>query len=312
MNKTNRLVSVVIPTHYRNDQLREAVESVQRQEYSPVEIIVVDDSGEGYASPVKAEYDIRFIEFDENKGAQAARTAGIENAEGQYINLLDDDDQMRSDKLQKQVAVIEENENVGVVYCGKEWENGHKVLPNPDIRGEVLDYALMFRMTPSSPSAMLIRSEVIKDILPLSDRPGGDDLGMKIELAKRTEFDFVDESLLFQGESADSRGGSIGAVTGRRQILDEYADLYDEHPSYVRRYAEAHTYLLEANILLSDQEWSWPAIKAAFKAAYYIPGFSLPFVGYLVASLFGQQGIWLAWKIYDRFFLSDEHRGKMT
>lgn len=44
-------ISVIVPTHYRNELLPEAIESVARQAYDPVELVVVDDSGEGHAEP---------------------------------------------------------------------------------------------------------------------------------------------------------------------------------------------------------------------------------------------------------------------
>ncbi|MEF8814324.1 MAG: glycosyltransferase family 2 protein [Halovenus sp.] len=309
----NPLVSVVIPTYYRNEHLERALESVLDQTYDPVEIIVVDDSGESHAAPLVETYpDVTYLAHDTNQGAQTARTNGIERARGTYVNLLDDDDRMREDKLEKQVALIESAPDVGVVYCGKQWESGHEVLPDPAVRGDVLNHALEFQMTPSSPSAMLIERAILEEILPLADRPGADDLGMKIELATRTEFDFVDEALVIQGEAEESRGGSMGAVVGRRQILDEYADFYDVAPRSIYRSALAHTYLLEAEILLTQQVWSSKAIRSAVLALYHVPGFRLTFVGYALASLFGRPGHRLGWKVYRRFLLGDEHRGGLT
>ncbi|MFW5978323.1 MAG: glycosyltransferase family 2 protein, partial [Halohasta sp.] len=238
------LVSVVIPTYFRNDSLEATLDSVRAQTYEPIEIIVVDDSGERHAEGVvDAAPEVTYLAHERNQGAQAARTHGIERAAGAYVTLLDDDDRPKPSKLERQVDVLESEPDVGVVYCGKEWEQGHTILPDRSIRGEVLADALAFRMTPSSTSTMLIDREVLADCLPLSDRPGGDDLGLKIELARRTRFAFVDESLLVQGHDADSRGGSMGAVEGRRQILEEYADLYAQYPNSVYQTALSHTYL---------------------------------------------------------------------
>lgn len=307
------LVSVVIPTYYRNELLERALESVRSQVYHPVEIIVVDDSGEAHAEPVvKAYPEVVYIPLDENQGAQAARTRGIREAQGKYVNLLDDDDRLDENKLAKQVDLIESTPGGGVVYCGKRWENGHEILPDPNVRGDVLEDALEFQMTPSSPSAMLVERRLLEDILPLADRPGGDDLGMKIELANRTRFDFVDEALLIQGEAEESRGGSMGAVTGRKQILEEYSELYDTVPTHVYRNALAHTYLLEANIHLNRRSWSPAAIKSALLALYYVPGVPVSFAGYAVASLFGRPGRRFGWRVYDRLVLGDEHRGGLT
>jgi len=311
--RADPLVSVVIPTYYRNEYLRGALDSVVEQSYDPIEIIVVDDSGESNAAPVIKEYpEVKYIAFEENQGAQAARNRGLENASGDYVNLLDDDDRMKEEKLEKQVALIESDPALGVVYCGKQWESGHSILPEQDIRGNILHDALEFQTTPSSPSAMLIDRTVLERILPLANRPGGDDLGMKIELAMRTEFDFVDESLLVQGDAGESRGGTMGAVAGRYQILEEYSCLYESAPRSLYRNALAHTYLLEAEVLLHQQTWSPRAVKSAALALYHVPGIPLSFSGYALASLFGRPGRQIAWNVYDKLVLGDQHRGGLT
>lgn len=313
VTSTVPLVSVVIPTYYRNEYLDRAIASVLNQQYEPIEIIIVDDSGERHAESVVDQYPtVEYLAHETNQGAQAARTHGIERASGRYVNLFDDDDRMLPTKLARQVELLESEPAVGVVYCGKQWENGHKILPNPEIRGNVLEYALRFRTTPASPSAMVIDKEILVDCLPLADRPGGDDLGMKIELARRTQFDFVDESLLIQGEAAESRGGAMGAVTGRKQILEEYAELYEQVPPSVYQTALSHTYLLEANTHLDRQSWSPAAIKTASLAVYHAPTLQLSIVGYALAAVFGRPGRTVAWNVYDRLLLGDEHRGGLT
>lgn len=51
------LVSIVVTTHYRNRMLREAIESALGQTYEPIELIVVDDSGERHAEAAIEAYD---------------------------------------------------------------------------------------------------------------------------------------------------------------------------------------------------------------------------------------------------------------
>jgi glycosyltransferase involved in cell wall biosynthesis len=112
---SNGLVSVVIPTYYRNDGLRRAIESALSQTYDPVEVIVVDDSGERYAEPVAREYDVTYIAHEENLGGNPARNTGIKAASGEYIQLLDDDDRLLPEKLERQIPALEADPSVGVV-----------------------------------------------------------------------------------------------------------------------------------------------------------------------------------------------------
>jgi len=284
-------VTVVIPTYYRNDSLEEAVRSVRDQTYDREEIIVVDDSGEAYAEPVVETYDdIEYVPLGENEGPQTARTIGIERAQGRYVQLLDDDDRLRRDKLRKQVNVLERSDEAAVVYSGFSWADGRTVLPKRDVVGDVLDRALMFDTAPCITSTMLTEREVLERILPLTDRPGADDTGVKIELARLTEFEYVNESLVHRTESPDSRQNSAGKLRGQKDILDEYRNLYEEFPPYIYRTALAKTWLVKSMHLLDRNIWSFNAVSASGKALYYSPEKSTPYIGAFVASLFGRLG----------------------
>jgi glycosyltransferase involved in cell wall biosynthesis len=317
MTDDRPLVSVVVPTYYRNERLRGALGSVADQTHDRVEAVVVDGSGEAHARPVVEELeaerdlDIEYVAQERDEGPHAARSEGAERARGDHVNFLDDDDRLRPAKLERQLALLQGSDGVGVVYCAVEWEDGHVVRPDPDVRGDVLEHALRFRMTPSSPSAMLVDGDVLRAILPLENRHGADDMGMKIELAARTGFDFVDEPLVVKGDEEDSLGGSRENVAGRFELLERYADRYERHPA-ARRDALGHTYLLSADLRLDAPRRSPLAIADAARACYHVPGLPVSFVGYLGASLFGRPGRDLARAAYDRFVLGEEHTGKVT
>lgn len=285
---TEPLVSVVIPTHYRNERLRAAIDSVRRQTYDPVELVVVDDSGEEHARNVVPE-EATYIGFEANRGANAARTAGIRQASGKYVQLLDDDDRLRPAKLRRCCERLESNPNVGVAYCGMTYDGGTSVHPRAELRGSVLDSALAFDMMPCLTSTMLIDASVLTTVIPLADRPGADDLGLMIELATRTEFDFVDEVLVERGRPETSRGRSMGVVDGRKEILREYDDLYGSAPSWVRKRALSDTYRTEASIRINARKWSPRAIRAYALAVRYDP--SMKGFARLAASFFGRPGI---------------------
>ncbi len=88
------LFSVVIPTYNRADLLREALESVDRQECGEFELIVVDDGSSEDLSSVAAEYQGRakFLR-QENAGLLPRRCSnGVRAATGEYVAFLDSDD----------------------------------------------------------------------------------------------------------------------------------------------------------------------------------------------------------------------------
>jgi glycosyltransferase involved in cell wall biosynthesis len=94
-------VSVVIPTICRAS-LRGAVESALQQTTPPVEVIVVVDSDGEPDLPDSAA--IRVIRTSGGVGPSLAKHIGIEEARGEVIALLDDDDVWRQDKLELQLA----------------------------------------------------------------------------------------------------------------------------------------------------------------------------------------------------------------
>ncbi|KAB7514701.1 glycosyltransferase [Halosegnis rubeus] len=226
------LVSVVIPTHYRNGRLADAIESVRTQTYPDVECVVVDDSGEGHAAPVADHPEVTYLALDENRGGNPARTVGIERAEGEYVHLLDDDDRLHPDRIERGMESLRERD-ASVGFCGFRFENGDERYPRE--RGEMLETALAFAASPCLTSTLLVEGELLRSLLPLADRPGGDDLGLIIELAQRTRFDAVDELLVTRAVEPDSRGKSMGLIEGRRDIIDEYDSLYEEHPAARKR-----------------------------------------------------------------------------
>jgi glycosyltransferase involved in cell wall biosynthesis len=281
------LVSVVIPTHYRNDRLRRAIESVVVQNQS-TEIVVVDDSGEGHACEVADEYNLTYVELSSNIGSNPARSVGAERASGEFIQFLDDDDRLLPTKLARQVALCERT-GADVAYCGMTYEDDTTVLPDPTARGDVLVRALEFSLSPCVTSTMLIARDTLSAVLPLPDRPGGDDLGLMIDLARGHDFEYVDDALVERGVIEDSRGKSSGLIHGRREIIREYDDLYDDFPPSVRANALANTHKLAGRMELREQRWSLPAIRSFALACYHVPSVrtAIP----LAASLFGRSGL---------------------
>ena len=87
---TESLVSVIIPNYNYAEYLQESIDSVLHQDYSSIEIIVVDDGSTDNSREILKSYGsrIRVIEIS-NSGAPTARNFGLMNAHGLYIAYLD-------------------------------------------------------------------------------------------------------------------------------------------------------------------------------------------------------------------------------
>lgn len=146
------LVSVIITTYNRDFSiLKKAIISVLNQTYTNIELIVVDDNNNDRREELKIETQInefnciKYIKHIKNKGLSAARNTGIENALGEYIAFLDDDDEWSKKKIELQVKEIKKDKNIGlvnasykVIYNNK---NGKEVHV-PHIRGEGMNYLI--------------------------------------------------------------------------------------------------------------------------------------------------------------------------
>lgn len=112
-------VSVVIPLYNARDVIAQTIGTVLAQTWKDYEIVVVDDgSRDGSGDLVRAFGDrVRYIR-QENTGVAGARNRGIKESTGEYIAFLDHDDLWHPTKLEKQVVVLAQRPEVGLVITG--------------------------------------------------------------------------------------------------------------------------------------------------------------------------------------------------
>ena len=109
------LVSIVTPSYNASSFIKETIQSVQSQTYKNWEMIIIDDVSkdntcELIKEEIKKDNRIRLIELQENGGAAIARNTGINNAKAKYVAFLDSDDLWLPEKLEKQLAFMQNND----------------------------------------------------------------------------------------------------------------------------------------------------------------------------------------------------------
>jgi glycosyltransferase involved in cell wall biosynthesis len=117
-------VSVVVPAYNYGRYLREAIESIQAQDFDDLEILVVDNGSTDDTQAVLAsihEPRMRVLTLEVNQGLSVAFNLGIESARGEYVAYLDADDRWRPGKLRRQVDLMDAEPGVGVVFCNFAW-----------------------------------------------------------------------------------------------------------------------------------------------------------------------------------------------
>lgn len=107
----NTLVSCIICTYNRSELLKDAIESIIKQDYANWELIIVDDNSVDNTAEVVRQYQeneprIKYIK-NPKKGLTSARNCGIEAAAGEYVAFLDDDDISLPHRLGAQLRAME-------------------------------------------------------------------------------------------------------------------------------------------------------------------------------------------------------------
>jgi glycosyltransferase involved in cell wall biosynthesis len=98
------LVSCIVPVYNGERFVGECVESILRQSYGPIEVIVVDDgSHDGTLGTLRPFGDRVRIFQQENQGPSVARNRGVEESRGEYVAFLDADDLWVEDKIESQM-----------------------------------------------------------------------------------------------------------------------------------------------------------------------------------------------------------------
>jgi len=116
------MISIVIPLYNQADKIGKCLDSILKQSYSDYEVIIVNDGSVDNISGVIGIYRQKFINkrfnfiSQENRGANAARNRGANEAKGDYIIFCDADIVMSADMLLKMFEALQKNPLASYVY----------------------------------------------------------------------------------------------------------------------------------------------------------------------------------------------------
>src|SRR5215813_13657930 len=187
------LVSVVIIFLNAERFLEEALESVFGQTYDAWELLLVDDGSTDGSTAIAQRYTeqhpgkVRYLEHTDhqNRGMSASRNLGIANAQGVYIAFLDADDVWLSNKLDRQVAILDSQPEAAMIYGPAQWwyswtgrveDRLRDYIPEPGVPPNTLLEAptlltRFLRLTDIAPcpSSVLIRRNLVEQVRGFED-----------------------------------------------------------------------------------------------------------------------------------------------
>lgn len=131
------MISIIIPVYNKENTIGRCIESVQRQEYQDVEIILVDDGSNDSSLEICRKYadkDQRIVIIEKkNGGVSSARNEGIKAATGEYIQFVDADDRI-SPELTKILYEQLTKYNAQLAICGfvEKCKDGSEIFRKPE------------------------------------------------------------------------------------------------------------------------------------------------------------------------------------
>lgn len=187
------MISVIIPVFNREETIKRALESVFNQTYKDFEVIVIDDGSTDKTLSLAKEFPVEII-TQKNHGVSHARNRGIEKARGEYIALLDSDDEWLPKKLELQMQKQS-------VCCHTEeiWiRDGVRVNQmKKHKKGGGDQFIPSLGLCLISPSSVLLRRDVFDEIgMFREDYPVCEDYDLWLKLTSLYEIDFIDTPLI--------------------------------------------------------------------------------------------------------------------
>ncbi len=271
----NPMVSTVIITCRRKpDILKRALESAVNQTYKNQEIIIVNDAPEQTELEKRIremifDFDddrIKYLVHEKNSGACKARNTGILNSKGDFIALLDDDDEWMPEKTEKQLKGFT-SEKTGMVYSAhvEQFSDGRtKEIVTCNESGNLLK-PLLYKNCIGGCSMPLIRKEVFdkcglfdEELLSLQD------YDMWLRIAKEYHINYVPGVLVRKYTLSDSITGNFQKKKqGYEKIWEKHGYLYKNNPEAFnsRMNREAAAFLKNKEYRLFFSKWM-QAVKA--------------------------------------------------
>lgn len=199
------ILTVIIPTYNRADLLIEAIKSVLHQSFTQYEIIVVDDGSVDSTKDLIKNYSnhVIYIPIPHSGLPAKARNVGVENAKGKYIAFLDSDDQWCEDKLEKQIKMLQEHANIGLI-CSNAFiiDNSSKsrLFFPYDTFNSKRDYYGLIKDNFIITSSCIVKKELLERVGPFSEDNilrGIEDYNLWLKVGMVSDIYYMHEPLCF-------------------------------------------------------------------------------------------------------------------
>jgi len=226
-------ISIIIPAYNAERTILETIKSVQQQTFSDFELIVINDGSRDRTLKILEDVkDERITVFSyENAGVSIARNRGITHATGDFISFIDADDLWTPDKLELQIAALQQYPEAGVAYS---WTNLIDEKGEFLHAGEPIDFTgnvykeLLVRNFIYSGSNPLIRRQVIESVGFDDTLTHGEDWEFYLRLAAKSPFVVVPKPQILYRQTLKSASSKVEVT--EKEVLKAIEKAFSKAP----------------------------------------------------------------------------------
>jgi glycosyltransferase involved in cell wall biosynthesis len=286
-------LSVIIASYNHEDYIAQTLRSIEEQTFQDFEIVMVDDGSRDRTVEVARGVHSRAQIFTQaNQGVVAARNRGVDLAKGRYICFVDSDDVVLPTRFEKQVAVLDRDPEVGLVFADA-WiidSAGERIGRfgdvYPVVAGDVAEM-LMLHYCFIPMITVMVRADVLRRTGPFL-KPGPiSDYIKWIEIAHVSRTHYDPEPLgcwRRHVQSTSKKANKVKSYARTRaalkKLLRKYPDLQAKIGRAMRR-RFSRSYFLTAFWLAADghvaraRKYYWKAVKLSPRSAANWGGYAL-------------------------------------
>jgi teichuronic acid biosynthesis glycosyltransferase TuaG len=243
------LVSIVVPVYNAARFMDDTIQTVLNQTYQNWELLLVDDCSSDDSVQIiqkylKKEKRIKLFKLSENSGAAIARNTGIDKAKGHYLAFLDADDLWMNNKLELQVAFMQEK-NAAFSFTGYEFadENGKPNGKKVHVPETITYKQALKNTTIGTSTVMLDMSLLTKKTVHMPNLKRGQDTATWWKILKTINFACgIDKNLAFYRRTNSSL--SANKITALKRTWNIYRNI--EKLSYIYSFYCFSAYTMNA------------------------------------------------------------------
>ncbi len=225
------LVSVIIPFYKKKKFINETINSILKQTYDNIEIVIIyDDLERDDLNFLRENFSdnnkIRIIVNDRNLGAGFSRNKGIAAAKGNYISFIDADDLWSKEKISKQINYMKKN-NLQISHTSYEIIDEEGAILSTRKSRNFNNYKNILTSCDIGLSSVLLKKELITEETKFANLKTKEDFVLWLKILKLGyEIGGLEEPLMSWRKTKDSLSSSIF------QKLKDGFKVYNQYMNY--------------------------------------------------------------------------------